>query len=153
MSSTRDDLIGLFEYVWQRFRDRMDGLTDAEWRWEPISDDRVTLRWRLRHIAEFLRAERNGPWLGLAAEPAGELPGPADSAAAAVADLNAAFAQWCRQLTQTTDESLSELIGPVAGRFGDASRRAFALHIVDELVHHTAEAALLRDLYAGGGHE
>ena len=69
MSSSREDLIELFEYVWQRFTDRMDGLTDAEWLWEPLADDRVTLRWRMQHIVEFLRAERNGPWLGLAAEP------------------------------------------------------------------------------------
>jgi hypothetical protein len=153
MSSSRDDLIELFEYVWQRFSDRMDGLSDAEWQWEPISDSRVTLRWRLRHIAEFLGAERNGPWLGLAAEPTGEQPDPADSAAAALWDVNAAFTRWRGQLAETTEESLGELIGPVGGHYGDATRRAFALHIIDELVHHTAEAALLRDLYAGDGSE
>jgi len=149
MNSPREDLIELFEYVWQRFTDRMDGLSDAEWLWEPLADDRVTLRWRMQHIAEFLGAERNGPWLGLAAEPGGELPAPADSAAAALWDLNTAYAQWRGQLDETTDESLGELIGPVAGQYGDATRRAFALHIIDELVHHTAEAALLRDLYTG----
>src|ERR1022692_2964453 len=111
MSSSREDLIELFEYVWQRFTDRMDGLTDAEWLWEPLADDRVTLRWRMQHIVEFLRAEPNG-----------ELPAPADSAAAAMWDLNAAFAQWRGQLDETTDESLGELIGPVAGRYGDAPR-------------------------------
>ena len=149
MGSSRDDLIELFEYVWQRFTDRMDGLTEAEWRWEPLPDDRVTLHWRFRHITEFLQAERNGPWLGLAAEPGGEQRDPATSAADALQDLNAAFAQWRGQLAQTTEESLGALIGSVAGAYGDATRRAFALHIVDELVHHTAEAALLRDLYAG----
>jgi hypothetical protein len=149
MSSSRDDLIELFEYVWQRFRDRMDGLTNAEWRWEPLPDDRVTLRWRFGHIVEILQAERNGPWLGLAAEPGGERPGPAASAAIALQDLGAAFAQWRGQLAQTSEESLGQLIGPVGGDYGDATRRAYALHIVDELVHHTAEAALLRDLYAG----
>jgi DinB superfamily len=149
MGSSRDDLIGLFEYVWQRFSDRMDGLTDAEWKWEPIADDRVTLRWRLQHITEFLRAERNGPWLGLAAEPTGEPPGPATSAAAAMWDVSTAYAKWHGLLSETTDESLGELIGSAGGRYGDATRRAFALHIIDELVHHTAEAALLRDMYAG----
>jgi DinB superfamily len=153
MHSSHDDLIELFEYVWQRFTDRMAGLSDAEWRWEPIADDRVTLRWRFRHITEILRAERNGPWLGLAAEPTGEQPDPADSAAEALSDLNAAFGQWRVLLAETTEESLSEFIGPVGGHYGEATRRAFALHIVDELVHHTAEAALLRDLYAGPGHE
>jgi hypothetical protein len=35
------------------------------------------------------------------------------------------------------------------GYFADATRRSFVLHIADELIHHTAEAALLRDLFAG----
>jgi hypothetical protein len=30
-----------------------------------------------------------------------------------------------------------------------ATGRSFVLHIADELIHHTAEAALLRDLFAG----
>jgi hypothetical protein len=111
MGSSRDDVIGLFEYVWQRFSDRMDGLTDAEWKWEPIADDRVTLRWRLQHIAEVLRAEHNGPWLGLAAELAGAPPEPATSAAAAMWDVGTAYATWHGLLAETTDESLDELIG------------------------------------------
>ncbi len=152
MSSPRDDLVELFDYAWQRFNDRMDGLSDAEWGWEPVSDDRITLRWRLGHIAELLQADRNGPWLGLAAGPGGGLSAAADSAAASLWELNVAYARWRAQLTETTDESLGELIGPAAGPYADATRRAFALHIVDEVIHHTAEAALLRDLYAATSH-
>jgi len=37
----------------------------------------------------------------------------------------------------------------VAGYFAGATVRSFVLHIADELIHHTAEAALLRDLFAG----
>jgi hypothetical protein len=29
-----------------------------------------------------------------------------------------------------------------------ATRRSFVLHMLDELIHHGAEAALMRDLYA-----
>ena len=148
MKSARDDLIELFDYVWQRFRDRMDGLSDEEWRWEPVPDDRITLHWRLRHVAEFLREARNGPWLGLSAEPDDRRPA-VDSAAGALSDLDAAYARWRGQLAETTDESLARPVGPVGGAYRDATRRSFALHIVDELIHHTAEAALLRDLYAG----
>jgi hypothetical protein len=36
-----------------------------------------------------------------------------------------------------------------AGYFAGATGRSFVLHIADELIHHTAEAALLRDLFAG----
>jgi hypothetical protein len=35
------------------------------------------------------------------------------------------------------------------GYFAGATGRSFVLHIADELIHHTAEAALLRDLFAG----
>ena len=41
-------------------------------------------------------------------------------------------------------------LGEMAGYFADATGRSFVLHIADELIHHTAEAALLRDLFAGG---
>src|SRR6266545_2831649 len=69
MNSSRDDVLDLFGYVWQRFRTRMEGLGDEEWRWQPSRDDRVTLRWRLGHIADTLRADRNALWLGLGPGP------------------------------------------------------------------------------------
>ena len=46
------------------------------------------------------------------------------------------------------DETLNTPLGEVAGDFADATGRSFVLHIADELIHHTAEAALLRDLFA-----
>ena len=48
------------------------------------------------------------------------------------------------------DETLNAPLGEAAGYFADATGRSFVLHIADELaIHHTAEAALLRDLFAG----
>ncbi len=47
------------------------------------------------------------------------------------------------------DETLNAPLGEVAGYFAGATGRSFVLHIADELIHHTAEAALLRDLFAG----
>ena len=149
MASARDDLIGLFDYVWQRLHERMAGLTDEEWAWLPTADERVGLRWRLDHIAEFLGEERDGPWLGL---PATSQPAePARSAAEALTALERGYTHWRGLLERTTDESLAEPIGAPAGRWGDSTRYSFALHIVDELIHHGAEAALFRDLYAGRG--
>src|SRR6266498_3444392 len=132
MNSSRDDVLDLFGYVWQRFRTRMEGLGDEEWRWQPSRDDRVTLR---------TGTGRAG------AAPTGELC--AESAVAALAEVEAAYGLWRNQLAAISDESFEEPIGPAAGHYGDATRRSFALHIVDELIHHAAEAALLRDLYAG----
>lgn len=149
MKASHDDVLDLFDHVWQRFTERMAGLGDDEWRWHPSPDDRITLRWRLAHIAQLLRRERNGPWLGLPAGPAEPARLALDSAAAARADLDDAFAQWRGQLAAVSEDAFAQPIGPVADRYGAATRRSFALHIADELVHHTAEAALLRDLYPG----
>ena len=45
------------------------------------------------------------------------------------------------------DEALDTPLGEAAGYFAGATGRSFVLHIADELIHHTAEAALLRDLF------
>jgi hypothetical protein len=169
--SDRDDLIELSDYAWQRLRRRMAGLTDTEYLWEPVPNCRTvrrradgtfrsdgpakpgdpntftTLAWRLCHIANLLREDRNGPWLGQPPPPPRERPGDPGTAADALADLDAAYACWHTILTATTEESLAQEIGPSAGQHRDATRRSFVLHILDELIHHGAEAALLRDLY------
>jgi hypothetical protein len=54
---------------------------------------------------------------------------------------------WHKLLTSCTDELLDQPIGPRAGFYANDTRRSFVLHILDELIHHGAEAALLRDLY------
>ncbi|HEX4703367.1 MAG TPA: DinB family protein [Pseudonocardiaceae bacterium] len=150
MKSSRDDILDLFDYAWQRFRDRMASLGDDEWSWQPTKDDRISLRWRLWHIADTLREERNGPWLGTVPELAAAHP-EATGAATALADVDDvddAYAQWRGHLASVSEASLSERISPIAGPYGDDTRRSFALHTADELIHHAAEAALLRDLYA-----
>lgn len=147
--SPRDDLVELFDYVWLRFVDRLGGLGEAEWQWAPIGDERVTMRWRIQHITDVLAADRNAPWLGVAQPPPTASSGPAASSEAAVAGLDPAFQRWRAVLEKTTDSSLGEKMGSVAAEYSESTRYAFALHIVDELVHHSAEVALLRDLYAG----
>lgn len=107
----------------------------------------TTLAWRLADIVSLLQEERNGPWLGQPARPP-DGDGDPGTAAAALTALERAYADWRRVLDGTTDESLAEpIIGAVAGPYGQDTRRAFVLHILDELIHRGAEAALLRDLY------
>jgi hypothetical protein len=155
MGHARTDVIGLFDFAWQRLRERMDGLGEDEWRWRPRpDDDRVTLRWRLAHIADLLSEERCARWLGRT--PTMPETGEADLAVttlvgptAALAAMDAAYADWRAHLAALTDEEFAAPVGPAGGHHADATRCAFALHIVDELIHHGAEAALLRDLYPG----
>jgi hypothetical protein len=148
MTTFTDDLLGLFDHAWERFRARMAGLTDDEWAWTPAPDDRIGLRWRLAHVQDLLAEDRNARWLGLEPEPTTPFGRVAANAAEALVNVEDAYAWWRGRLAGRDDETLQRPIGRPAGRYGRASRYSFALHIVDELVHHTAEAALLRDLYA-----
>ncbi|HEU5106997.1 MAG TPA: DinB family protein [Micromonosporaceae bacterium] len=171
MNSSHEDLIELFGFVWQRFRRRMDGLTDAEYFWEPVPDCRTvrstvegparsdgpaqqgdhslftTLAWRLCHIVDLLWEDRTGPWLGQPDAPRRGRRGDAGTAAEVLIHLDQAYASWHRLLLACAEPALQEPIGPVGGLYAESTRRSFALHILDELIHHGAEAALLRDLY------
>jgi uncharacterized damage-inducible protein DinB len=59
-----------------------------------------------------------------------------------------AYRRWRAALASCTDEQLAAPIGPPgAPKYARSPRRTFVLHVADELSHHGAEAALLRDLY------
>ena len=145
VTTEREDLVELGRYAFGRLRDRLDGLSEEEFRWEP-GPGVSTLAWRLEHIADLLREERNATWLGVTAQPAAAaVP---ITAAQAIASVEAAFATWSKVLDAVPGESLGEPIGPVGGRYAASTRRAFVLHVLDELIHHGAEVALVRDLWA-----
>ncbi len=149
MSTELEDLTGLFDLVERRLAERMRGLTDDEWSWRPTPDERIGLRWRLAHLADVLVEPRHRAWLGLSAGAAATSaadPTGAASAAEALARVERGYRHW-RKLLAHPALDLSVAVGPAAGPFRDASRRSYVLHVADELVHHTAEACLLRDLY------
>jgi uncharacterized damage-inducible protein DinB len=128
----------------------MAGLMDPELRWRPApADPDISLEWRLKHIGDLLAESRNALWLGQ--QPAtAQLPIAGD-AVQTLARLDAAYAVWRQVLANCTDESLAQPLGAAAGIYGKDTRRSFVLHILDELIHHGAEAALLRDLYGHRG--
>ena len=92
-SDARADIIELSDYVYQRTRGRLAGLTDDEYFWEPVpgcctvrrtdsgdyrADDAdppgtppfTTIAWRLWHLIENYGANRLGqvPWRGVSAD-------------------------------------------------------------------------------------
>lgn len=169
MTTENADLIDLSDYAWQRLIGRLDGLSDAEYLWEPVAgswsirpdgggawraDGAVpapdpapltTIAWRLHHIADdLLAAERNATWLGLTPA-APVVSGSAPTVAEVLPRLQASYDFWRRCLGAAGD--LSNPVGPAAGHYADATRRSFVLHELDELIHHSAEVALMRDLY------
>ncbi|MGZ8745120.1 MAG: hypothetical protein ACXWXO_19570 [Nocardioides sp.] len=87
-------LIDQLDFHWQRLlRPRFEGLTDAEYLWEPVPES-----WTVR------------PRLG--------------------------------------EEGLVRPCGAAEGPYGDLPLAALVLHINREAIHHGADIALLRDLYA-----
>ena len=135
-----------FAYVFERFERRVDGLGDDEHRWAPGSVP--TIAWRIAHVADALGARRN--WTVLGRDPA-EAPAPTTepaTAAEGLAQVRGAFDAWMALLDSLTDGELWAPLGPVAGPYAADARVSYVVHLLDELIHHTAEVALLRDLYA-----
>jgi hypothetical protein len=162
--------------VWQRTRARVDGLTDEEYHWEPAPgcwsvrqrgdgswmaegplprpdlEPFTTIAWRLWHLIDMYGEDRAPKWLDL--PPQGAPIGlddpdgaPPATAAAAIALLDKAHDRWDAHLTLVDDERLAGINGPVAGQYADRTRAAYVLHMLDEFIHHSAEIALLRDLW------
>ena len=164
-------LVSGFDYYAQRTRDRLKGLTDEEYFWEPVegcwsvrrTDDGwmadwewpapdpppvTTIAWRLVHIISFLTEHG----LRAVAFEGGEANWIAPTvipakASAALYDLDHAIETWKRDLTAIDDERLWEPMGPEAGQYSKDPVAGFVEHIHDEFIHHAAEVALLRDLY------
>lgn len=171
-SALRDELVGLSDYAWQRLIDRLEGLTDAEYFWEPAPASWTirpgtngmwtcdflwpppdpppitTIAWRLAHIT--VNENRFRAWLGLDPDPGRPkrtIPATAEGARQTVETTRA---ERQEDLMRVTDADLWEKIGVVGGPYAAGTRISWVLHTVDELIHHSAEIALLRDLYRTG---
>jgi len=170
MTTLSQNLLDLSDFAWQRLRDRVQGLTDDEYFWEPFdgcwsirkTDDGyaadasrippapapfTTLAWRITHIVDILQAERTATWFGHAAT--GDAPGLPGSAAAALDALDHAYEVWRRRLAALSQEDLDRPMGEIAGPYAENDGTSFALHILDELIHHGAEVGTVRDFYRG----
>jgi DinB family protein len=177
--SITTELLTFSDDVYGRLHDRVAGLTDDEYFWEP-ADDCMTVRrqadgryladndarpefpppaeprvttiaWRLAHITTLLSDDRNAHWLGLPPTPGAYEPPTAATAADAIATLERAYAVFRSYVDAATDEGLWQTMGEIAGPYHDATRIGFVLHELDEFVHHGAEIGLLRDLYRASG--
>ncbi|QHA08662.1 DinB family protein [Streptomyces broussonetiae] len=111
----------------------------------------TTLAWRLSHLTEML-ALRADHTTGSRSATRAEHPVSGD-AAAAVAAFTAGAAAW-RQALLSADDTALDTVGHCAYPYGSDAEEPF-LDIVwwvnQEVLHHGAEIALLRDLYRAGG--
>jgi len=173
MEDARRELLSLSNYVTQRTRRRVEGLTDQEYRWEPVplcwslrphsagrlrADGAVwppttsftTLAWRLWHLTCCYGQSRNARLLARPVDLNACFEMHADApqtAAAALAALDEAAGRWRGLLESMSEDELDEPMGPVAGEYAEQRKAGFVLHMIDEFVHHGAEVDLLRDLY------
>jgi hypothetical protein len=170
-TETRDltaQLADQLDFHWNRqLRSRLDGLTDAEYFWEPVEgcwtvhrDGTVdfefpppepapftTIAWRMAHVIIGVLAMRNHSHFG----------GPpadyqswryATDANTALAQLDDAYARWIAGVRGLDAEGLARPVGPKEGPWADYAMSELVLHINREVIHHGAEIACIRDLYA-----
>lgn len=164
-------LITAFDYVVGRFTDRLGGLSDAEYLWEPVAgcwsvrrgpdgrpvlDSRLdgpepdpapvtTIAWRTLHAASVFAvfaARLFGDDEG-----ASELELPA-TATGVPAYLDAHYRAWRTPMAALDAAGWQRALGPGFEPFADDTVFDLALHVLDELVHHAAEVGVLRDLWA-----
>ena len=179
------DLLDQLTWHWDhQARPRLDGLTDDEYRWEPVlgswnvrrrgeaitsmaagGGDWVmdfehpapspapapvtTIAWRLAHITIGLFAMRAASHF--AGPPADYVSWdyPPD-AATALAQLDDAYGRWVEGVRSLDEAGLARPIGEAEGPWAAEPMSTLVLHINREAIHHLAEVALLRDLYAHG---
>lgn len=153
-----------------QLRPRLDGLTDDEYFFEPVPgcwtlrrdgprvipdfaypppqpEPLTTIAWRLAHVIVGVLAVRAHSHFGGPPADYESWPYAAD-AATALRQLDDAYACWMAGVRSLDDARLSEPCGPAEGPYADKPMTTLILHINREVIHHGAEIALLRDLYA-----
>jgi DinB superfamily len=177
MIDLRDLFVEWFDYYAARATERLVGLTDAEYLWEPVPGcwtvrplaggggfaldgfardgggpepdppPVTTIAWRLVHLAigSFDHPLRPAAF-GVERSPvaAGDIPG---TAADALAFFERGCATWRADLLSLTEARIAQPLGADAGPYADDPIASYVEHMHDEFIHHTAEIALLRDLY------
>lgn len=166
-TSLTTQLADQLDFHWtHQLRPRLDGLTDAEYRWEPVpgcwtvhADGGVdfsypppqpepftTIAWRLAHVIVGVFAARNHSHFG--GPPADYLSWRyATDAATALGQLDEQYGVWTAGVRTLDDDALTRPCGPAEGQWSEYPMMALVLHINREVIHHGAEIACIRDLY------
>lgn len=170
MADVGNSLTKAFDYVWGRFLDRLTGLSDGEYFWEPVPGcwsvrqgaggrwamdggtgpaqepaPVTTIAWRVGHIGMALAGFADSLFGAGTLRPEDvEL---APSAAAVPAFLQASYRPWRQGIGSVGEPRWWRAIGAAFGPYAEEATADLALHVFDELVHHAAEVSLLRDLY------
>lgn len=160
-------LVDQLDFHWTHaLRPRLEGLTDDEYFWQPVSgcwtvhrDGGIdfaypppepapftTIAWRLAHVIVGVFAMRNHSHFG-ASEAGYETWPYATDAATALRQLDKQYRTWIDGVRELSDDDLWRPCGPAEGPYADYPMATLVLHINREVIHHGAEIACIRDLY------
>ncbi len=114
---------------------------------EPQPAPLTSVAWRIAHLVVGVFGARNAAHFG--GPSAGYLEWTyAGTAAAALDQLDAGYDRWSAGVRDLGEEGLTRPCGPAEGPYAEHPMADLVLHINREAIHHGAEIALLRDLYA-----
>ncbi|MBT1003101.1 DinB family protein [Paenarthrobacter sp. DKR-5] len=113
---------------------------------EPVPAPLTTIAWRLCHMLVGVLGARNASHFGGPPVDYESYVYP-ETAAAALQQLDEAYARWLAGVTALGSEGLERPCGPAEGPWSEAAMGTLVLHINREVIHHGAEVSLLRDLY------
>lgn len=114
---------------------------------EPQPAPVTSVAWRLGHVVVGVLGQRAASHFG-AAPASYESWEYAGTAQEALRQLDTVYAAWSAGVRGLTPELLARPVGPAEGPWADAPMLDLVLHINRETIHHLAEVALLRDLWA-----
>ncbi|WP_326547941.1 DinB family protein [Mycolicibacterium sp. ND9-15] len=163
-----DELAEQADFHWTNFlRPRFHGLTEDEYFWQPVPDcwtvhrdgsidfshpeptpaPFTTIAWRLAHVIVGVFAMRNHSHFGA---PRADYQSwhYATDAATALQQLDEQYGIWVGGVRGLSDDDLNRPCGPAEGPYADHPFITLVLHINREFIHHGAEIACIRDLYA-----
>jgi len=171
-STLHDVLLHPLQESWRQLSDRLEGLTEQEYRWEPFRpcwsvEQRpdgswfgqivrpepqpapvTTIAWRLWHIGEDCFESYSRRAFG---STAGNLPeGDWVGGHRAATDYTGqCIAHFGSEMAALTDAQLFRELGPDWGPFANRTYADLLQHATRELTHHGAEIGLLRDIFSG----
>jgi hypothetical protein len=106
----------------------------------------TTIAWRLGHVTLMFGNRAGNHFGGEVLEPH-TLPW-APTADAALELLDEQYGRWMAGVGALDDDGMARAVGPAEGPWAAHPYAALVLHLNREAIHHGAEIALLRDLYA-----
>ena len=171
MSTWNSALLDQITFLWDFvFIPRLEGIPDDEYRWEPVDgcwsvrpvaagqwvQDGIgvpdpepppftTIAWRMAHITTIF-GERASNHFGDGSFDPSTLAWDG-TASTATGLMTAEYQRWGEGVRSLGEDGLFRPCGPAEGPFADNPFRDLVLHINREFCSHSAEVALLRDLY------